>query len=435
MSKRRGKLLDDAESIERRQWYADQQKNYTYSAKSETIAHYTQESKNQNSSIKELPPFNNWLCKLNNPVGEIQAILVCFCGIGQSHLYFKKWGQLLSPLNVQLYSICLPGRSNRLSETNHNSVKYLSVAVFYALKESNVLNKVDDDTELNNLVFFGHCYGALLAFETARLLALYKYNITSMIVSCCPSPFLLNRLNMDRNRKHYCYCTEKELIQRMLELGGIPINFQDRKELLKRFVPLFRSDYVLYDQYKILPPMISSTSIVPEELLSPLNYVTPTATLLHATNPANIDSDNGNHGKNYNIKNGNSTVGSSSTVKSANNSVVSNKSKITNASEKKSETLNENDDDDDYYHQYSGPAIDCEDQYPAIMYKVPIPIAAIRIDDDVFTTQEEVNQWAQMTNCQDDCIELSSGGHFHGLLKEENEPEILQLLMKHCGVD
>ena len=109
------------------------------------------------SPSRGLIPESRYIWRAANPGHRYQ--LVCFPYAGASATAYSDWVDLLSD-EIELIAIQLPGRQNRIAERPFSETGPLVSAVFHALGP--VLDSA--------LAFFGHSCGALLAFETARLL-------------------------------------------------------------------------------------------------------------------------------------------------------------------------------------------------------------------------------------------------------------------------
>ncbi|TNH22698.1 thioesterase [Micromonospora orduensis] len=100
---------------------------------------------------------SRWL--LRRPVPESRGRIFCFpySGIGAS--MFNKWPRSID--GVEVCPIQFPARENRIREPHYETYERLVEELVEALPP--YLDRP--------FIFFGHCAGALPAFETARLLA------------------------------------------------------------------------------------------------------------------------------------------------------------------------------------------------------------------------------------------------------------------------
>jgi surfactin synthase thioesterase subunit len=299
MSKRRGKILSDAESIERRKWYSDLQRPGIEAVEEINAFHKAQSAHEKNEEqfqIKKLAEkvdvsikfeVSPWILPLNKPSPSPQlATVLCFHGLGQNHSHFNRFQKPLTEARIQLCAVCLPGRSNRSSEECFSSVSDTAVAIFLALKAMNLIHKLssdeiaaarkqseNDDQDVafpaHNtmpLVFYGQNLGCIIAFEVISLMQNYHFQLPTLIASGCPSAYVKG--HSKTAGKKYCYLSDDELLQRMVQLGGVPSMLIERREFFPLFIDLVRCDYYLYDRYCISPP--ANTGIVAE---AELNYL------------------------------------------------------------------------------------------------------------------------------------------------------------------
>lgn len=96
-----------------------------------------------------------WLKHISSE-GTQSARVICFGHAGASHVDFVKWRDLL-PSNVEIIAIALPGRCERVKETPVNDIQVLVREIAAALAELPPMPTS----------FYGHSFGAVLAYETA----------------------------------------------------------------------------------------------------------------------------------------------------------------------------------------------------------------------------------------------------------------------------
>jgi len=224
---------------------------------------------------------NYWLVKLNK-VKELEATstIICFHGIGGNHSYFQRWGKELFSKNILLYGVCLPGRMNHPECSKHlqNWNNYIQSIYIALIKCGVAIKKVRDRTSSKKLVFVGHCMGAILCFEVARLLQVNNFEVNSLVVCSSPSPDSLSSTNRKRVRQEgrikkdeytmtldekpqglemYSSYEDEDLMDRLIQLDGIcPLRLLERRhDLVKLFLPLLRSDYAFLEAYQAMNPL------------------------------------------------------------------------------------------------------------------------------------------------------------------------------------
>ena len=277
-----------------------------------------------------------------------RKILLCFHGLASNHLYFEPWAAALDALekergqgqeqgqgqgqivlndrmgdtmsgtspstgtskststNIELWSVCLPGRSGRFLEPLTKSVHILAGCVGDAIISLGLLSptrppgsrsvpghgsgsgpgsktesksgsvtgsgSVDDD-DVSNICFVGHSVGALVAFETVRYLKEnYSIHISLLYISCLPAPFVVSEANKDSFVIKRSELSDTLLLKKMREFGDTVFNkLYDQQyghesgeqlidvkgtvgaggtdALLPMFLPLLRSDFQLLESY------------------------------------------------------------------------------------------------------------------------------------------------------------------------------------------
>jgi surfactin synthase thioesterase subunit len=111
--------------------------------------------------------------------------------------------------------------------------------------------------------FFGHCLGAIVAFEVAKHYTelfdeakpLENVVIHHLVVSSCKGPTALDEYNKDRYSKKWWMQSDADLMDRAAMLGGVPVILRDknRRDLLRSFVPCIRADYKALEKYAYEP--------------------------------------------------------------------------------------------------------------------------------------------------------------------------------------
>lgn len=188
---------------------------------------------------------NSWLrCFNPNPQAELR--LFCFPYAGGGASIFRKWSNSL-PHYVELFSIQLPGREDRLKETPFTDISLLVQTLIPILHP--YLNVP--------FTFFGHSMGALISFELARCLRSEQ----------APSPvhlFISGRRAPQIPDPYSLICTlaEHEFLQELRALKGTPKEVLENSELMKVLLPILRADFSICGTYTYLnkPPLDCSIS-------------------------------------------------------------------------------------------------------------------------------------------------------------------------------
>jgi surfactin synthase thioesterase subunit len=108
-----------------------------------------------------------------------------------------------------------------------------------------------------SLSLFGHNLGGIIAFEVARELekatrvALKSPPLHALLVSGCRPPLALTQFNKDAKSRKFSSDANKVLLDRMIELGGVPSYFVSRRDMLQPYLSRFRSGL----QPVVTPPL------------------------------------------------------------------------------------------------------------------------------------------------------------------------------------
>jgi surfactin synthase thioesterase subunit len=221
---------------------------------------------------------SRWILDLNTVLYPISRLII-FPGIGQNHLFFRKWGEILQENNIALHSLCLPGRCHRINEKYclvSDAAEYI-VKIIEIYHENYINSETDGNGNSNGngnendikwkkvpTYFYGHCLGALIAFEVAKIFTqqIYTkehsnndYTISHLIVSSCKAPDIITKINKDKYGKKWNIQSDSDLMNRCGELGGIPLLLRnkDRRDLLRLMMTTVRKDYYSLEKYIYIP--------------------------------------------------------------------------------------------------------------------------------------------------------------------------------------
>lgn len=157
--------------------------------------------------------------------------LVCFPHAGAGATAYRAWPDLLPP-DIELLSVCYPGRQDRFGEPNAASLDALAAGIADAL------------VPLAGTPFalFGHSMGALVAYEVAvRLEQAHGIVPHHLFVSARRTPD-----RMDSRNLHLA--DDETLIAEMGRLGNGELNIFAFAELRDLMLSVLRADYrLLYE--------------------------------------------------------------------------------------------------------------------------------------------------------------------------------------------
>lgn len=116
-------------------------------------------------------------------------------------------------------------------------------SLYQSLKLLNYLDPLEPP-----LIFFGHSYGGIIAYELAQLL-LHRdeYLLPHLIISSTNNPQLLaSRSSNSEGKKHHLLSDER-LLEEILHHGGLPAGVHI--DILRHMLPVIRGDYKGLETY------------------------------------------------------------------------------------------------------------------------------------------------------------------------------------------
>jgi medium-chain acyl-[acyl-carrier-protein] hydrolase len=182
---------------------------------------------------------NKWLASFRRCT-TTQLRLFCFPYAGGGAHVYRTWATRMPP-SVELCAINLPGRGTRLTEQPYNDAELLVVEL--ARKLGPYLDKP--------YAFFGHSMGAMVCFELARQLRSEGRPLpVHLFVSGCHAPQL-------PDPHPVLHLSEPEFLDEICELGGIPPELLENKELMDLIMPAIRADFSVVESYSYTekPPL------------------------------------------------------------------------------------------------------------------------------------------------------------------------------------
>jgi len=167
------------------------------------------------------------------PSRQAALRLFCFPYSGASASVYYDWASAL-PVPVELFSIQLPGRANRLSEPGLTDIEPVVEAVSTAVAP--LLDKP--------FAFFGHSLGAAIAFEVSRSLRLRGLpEPDALVVSGNGAP----QIPDDSPQMHNL--PDPELVESLQRLNGMATEVLDSEELMQLVLPILRADLTISETY------------------------------------------------------------------------------------------------------------------------------------------------------------------------------------------
>lgn len=166
-------------------------------------------------------------------VVEAPAVrLVCFPHSGGSATAFSHWANAMPP-GVELVAVQYPGRGDRFVEELVDDVAEMAGHVLAELLR----------LPRSNNVLFGHSLGAVVAYETARLLRDMGEEPSKLCASACLPPG--HMMNGDVHS-----APDDEFWATLCALGGIDPGIAGNEELRELLLPTLRSDLRAHATYQ-----------------------------------------------------------------------------------------------------------------------------------------------------------------------------------------
>ncbi len=184
------------------------------------------------------------LVELHWPSDAVERILVCFPHAGAGPALFSDWPHDL-PEAWAVLGVRLPGRESRLREPRHETIQAMAAEVAAAL----------EGVAEAPLILYGHCFGAVVAFEAGLLLERRGISIEALWVGSSLSPA----------RQHLaprvCYKSDTEFVSDLAEFAP-PIP----PALIPLLLPTLRSDVNALERYRVTPGRLrASVGVVHSE--------------------------------------------------------------------------------------------------------------------------------------------------------------------------
>ncbi|MFD9984633.1 thioesterase II family protein [Streptomyces massasporeus] len=177
-----------------------------------------------------------WFRRFGDP--EPDALrLICFPHAGGAASAFQPLSRRLRP-HIEVRAVQYPGRQDRRLETPVADIGELAAIM---------ARKLQDDETAMPFAFFGHSMGALVAYETARILeergALSPRRLF-LSARGAPGP---------RRSPHDVLPDDDAILAAVRRLGGTGVTLLDDPELVAMVLPALRADYAALAAYSWTP--------------------------------------------------------------------------------------------------------------------------------------------------------------------------------------
>ncbi|MEJ8668346.1 MULTISPECIES: thioesterase II family protein [unclassified Streptomyces] len=177
-----------------------------------------------------------WFRRFGDP--EPDALrLICFPHAGGAASAYRPLSRQLKP-HIEVRAVQYPGRQDRRHEPPAAGIRELAAVV---------AGKLEDDDGAAPFAFFGHSMGALVAYETARLLEQRgarppRRLFLSARAAPGPTP-----------RPHDQLADDAAILTAVRRLGGTGAALFDDPELVAMVLPALRADYAALAGYSWTP--------------------------------------------------------------------------------------------------------------------------------------------------------------------------------------
>ena len=174
--------------------------------------------------------------------------LVCIPHAGSGAALFHPWRPLGRVASV--WAVRFPGRENRIAEPPLTSIHAMADAL--AAPVSQIPGQA--------MLLFGHCSGALVAYELATRLARLRPQLDDLllIISSQRAPFGRGELAGESVAR----IPQSELVERLRALGGTPEAVLQNPRLMALMEPTIRADLLAVEQYRPKVPQVLPYDIV-----------------------------------------------------------------------------------------------------------------------------------------------------------------------------
>ncbi|SFE48412.1 Surfactin synthase thioesterase subunit [Actinopolyspora alba] len=176
-----------------------------------------------------------------------RTLVICFPHSGGWAESFSTWREHIrrldgdvDPPGVELLAVQYPGHGDRIAEEPETDVRVMAEAI------SAELAALDPVRSL----LFGHSFGAMVAYETARLLERAGTAPAALGVSGARAPSAAPAVSHD-----VAALPDERLWRRVVELGGVDPSLAEDPELRELLLSALRADITAHGRYVSAPPV------------------------------------------------------------------------------------------------------------------------------------------------------------------------------------
>ncbi|QIV83947.1 thioesterase [Mycolicibacterium frederiksbergense] len=173
--------------------------------------------------------FKPWIKRYS---GSRNAAALVFPHAGGAALAYRSLGTALAAAGADTYVMQYPQRGDRLTHPAPDTVGELAADLFEG----------GDWAALGPLRLFGHCMGAVVAFEFARVAESKGVEISALWVSASEAPSTVAAAPS-------LPMAETEIIAEMVDLGGTDPQLLADDDFVELLLMAVRADYAAFNRY------------------------------------------------------------------------------------------------------------------------------------------------------------------------------------------
>lgn len=157
---------------------------------------------------------------------------IIFPHAGGAAAAYRKFAIALSDCGVDTFIVQYPQRGDRLADPAPDTIAELAAEMLDAA----------DWADLGPLRLFGHCMGALVGFEFARLAQQRGVQVRELWASASQAPSTVAD-------SRPAPTTDSELLADIVDLGGTDARLLQDDDFLELLLPAVRADYQAFNRY------------------------------------------------------------------------------------------------------------------------------------------------------------------------------------------
>lgn len=177
------------------------------------------------------------LVRLTPSQPNCRRSLLCIPSAGLGVAPFFPWAEaFLGFANV--WGARLPGREKRILEEPLTTIETMAAALAESASEV---------AAADELIMFGHCSGALIAYELAHLIASSREPGSLILIV---SSQLIPTVDRHSNHLSVANMSTPELIEYLRDIGGTPEDILHDEDLMELVEPVIRADVTAVENYR-----------------------------------------------------------------------------------------------------------------------------------------------------------------------------------------